>query len=169
MKTLFNSLALLMVLLSSCIPEREETSSFPYDHQYLQAEARQINAEQGLTPDSILYSFHGHGKLTARELEEVYEGEKYRYLSLEYTGERGDKTPTTLYFDMGLSVGEIPFPDFIANASVTHFRGQLLVRDLDSDFAINLWAPTVDEDVNRFPKVTTKQVSSFRVRTPDSH
>lgn len=169
MKTFFNGMVLLMfiTILTSCNTKQKDASTFPYDQEFLLAQVGQVNALRETSPERIGYAFHGRGKIESRQIEEVIDDKKYQYLSLEYVGNRVDEDHATVVFDMGLEVAEIPFPNFIANASVTFLRDQLLVRDLDTDFAINFWSPSTDDAFNRLPKVNTEHVPSLRIRTPD--
>ncbi len=165
MKTFLCSFVLLFITLSACTSQSDQADSFPYDQEYLQTVADEVNKNRTLISGDIGYAFLGTGTVESRQIEEIIEGVTYSYLSLEYAGNRNDEALTLLFFDMGFELAEIPFPNFIANANITFLGDQLLVRDLDSDFAISFWAPTTDEAVNPLPKVNTELVPSLRIRT----
>lgn len=165
MKTFLCSFVLLFVTLVACTPQTDQAGSFPYDQAYLQTVADKANKNRNVIAGDISYAFLGTGTITSRQIDEIIEGVKYTYLSLEYAGSRNEEKLSSLFFDMGFDVAEIPFPNFIANASIAFFGDQLLVRDLDSDFAISFWAPARDEAVNPLPKVNTEIVPSLRIRS----
>lgn len=167
MKTFLCSFVLLIVALSACTPQSEQADSFPYDQEYLRTLVNEANKNRSSTSGDIGDAFLGHGTVESRIIEEIIDGEKYSYLSLEYTGNRMDEALVSLFFDIGLEASEIPFPNFIANTNIAFLGEQLLVRDLDSDFAISFWTPISDTAVNRLPKVNTEHVPSLRIRTPD--
>lgn len=171
MKTLFPcKLILLLIAFSFSCEKQKQQSTLNDDSSselhYFSDLVAEDNSVFSRLPELMSFSFLDRGNLqaTAKEIED----NKHTLYILEivFTSNERKGLREKVLFTVNRDEA-LDFPKEIKNAFIVFLNNQLVVKDLDSDFAYNFFVPLETGVSNKTPEIETESVVSLGISNYD--